>query len=154
MRAIDILKLPPRVKVLEALGSIADGRIEILNDKKARVKSSLGDRVYTVCVDVEKGIAYSDDNGTKYRKYIGYPIIALLMIKGLLPFNERIAKALSGIPWKSINERMKSYKLVEQYVKLRVKSRGIEPKEVDDYISKVLSELSKIKLIYSDVCLK
>jgi len=40
------LRLPPRIKVLEALGAISDGRIEVLNDKEAIVRSSDGTRMY------------------------------------------------------------------------------------------------------------
>jgi hypothetical protein len=52
------LKLPPRVKVLEALGSIADGRVRVINDSEAEVKSSTGDRVYKVLVDVREEIRF------------------------------------------------------------------------------------------------
>ncbi|WP_243666379.1 hypothetical protein [Vulcanisaeta sp. JCM 16159] len=38
------LRMPPRIKVLEALGALADGRVEVINDKEAVVKSSDGTR--------------------------------------------------------------------------------------------------------------
>ncbi len=46
------LRMPPRIKVLEALGALADGRVEVINDKEALVKSSDGTRTYKVYVDV------------------------------------------------------------------------------------------------------
>jgi len=145
--------MPPRIKVLEALGSIADGRIALRGKQSAVVRSSTGDRVYRVCIDLDKGIAFSDDNGTKYRKYVGYPILALMMIKGLLPYDEELAKALAGIPWKELNEKYKRYAVVEQIVKNMCRTRGVDPSRIDSFIAKVLSELKKYRLLYSDQCL-
>ncbi len=148
------LRLPPRIKVLEALGSIADERIKLVSDRNAIVVSSSGDRSYRVCVDLEKGIAYSDDNGTRFRKYVGYPIIALLMIKGVLPYDERIAKALKGVPWRKLNEQLKRYALVEQIVKDFARKNGVDPKELDLIVDRVLNALSKLRLMYSPECLE
>ena len=140
------LKMPPRIKVLEAVGSLADGRVKLLDEKKAQVTSSLGDKTYTVAVDIEKRLAYSDDNGTRYRGYVGYPIIAVLMKKGVLSYNERIAEALKGIKWKTLNERYKKYWLVEKIVKNIARRRGVEPGEIDEYVEQVLSQLNQLEL--------
>ncbi len=128
------------------MGSLADGRVELLDEKRARVVSSLGDKTYTVAVDVEKRLAYSDDNGTKYRGYVGYPIIAVLMKKGVLPYNEKIAEALKGIKWKTLNEKYKKYWLVEKIVKNIAQRRGVGPGEIDEYVEQVLSQLSQLGL--------
>ncbi len=140
------LARPPRIKVLEALGAIADGRVKMLDNHHAEVVSSEGDRVYRVCVDPERGIAYSDDNGTKLRGYVGYPIIAVLMLQGKLPYNERIAQALKGVPWRRLNQYYKKYALVEAEVKKQAWSKGVSPREIDQFIARVLYELSKLKL--------
>ncbi len=141
-----MLKMPPRIKVLEAAGSLADGRVEILDDKRARVVSSLGDKTYTVIVDAEKRLVYSDDNGTKYRGYVGYPIIAVLMKKGMLPYNERVANALKGIKWKTLNEKYKKYWLVEKIVKNIAQRKGVPSEEIDRYVETVLSQLKQLEL--------
>ena len=142
------LRAPPRIKVLEALGAIADGRIELISEDKkfARVRSSLGDRVYTVYVDPVKGEAYSDDNGTRYRGYIGYPIISLLMLQGALPFDQKIAEALKGIPWKELNEKYKRYAIVEKIVLSEAERRGVKPDKVQEFVDKVYRELKRLKL--------
>ncbi len=139
------LRLPPRIKILEALGALADGRVDVLNDKKAMVRSSDGSRSYNVYIDLQNNEVFSDDNGTKFRGYIGYPIIAFLMIKGFLPYDEKLAKALAGIPWRELNERYKNYAVVEEIVKDIVKRRGIEESYVDNFISIVLKRLSEKK---------
>jgi len=140
------LRLPPRIKVLEALGAIADGRIKIIDGYRAQVVSSEGDRIYDVYVDVSKGQAYSNDNGTKYRGYVGYPIIALLMIKGVIPFYRDVAEALKGIPWRELNEKYKKYAIVESIVKDIARKRGISPSYIDLVISRVLSTLKTLRL--------
>ena len=140
------LRLPPRIKVLEALGAIADGRIKIIDEHRAQVVSSEGDRVYDVYVDLSKGQVYSNDNGTKYRGYVGYPIIALLMIKGVIPFYRDVAEALKGIPWRELNEKYKKYAIVESIVKDIARKRGISPSYIDLVISRVMSKLKTLRL--------
>lgn len=142
------LSLPPRIKVLEALGSIADGRVKLVGEKEAVVVSSMGDRQYTVYVDVEKGEAFSDDNGTRFRGYVGYPIIAVLMLKGALPYDEKLAKALAGLPWKELNERFKRYAVVEELVRKEALKKGVERKVLDSFVSSVLNRLAELRLRY------
>ena len=142
------LRLPPRIKILEALGAIADDRIKLLNDRKARVVSSDGSREYSVYVDLEKGVAYSSDNGTKLRGYIGYPIIAFLMLKGALPYDPDIAKAMKGIPWRMLNERYRRYAIVETIVKEKARKMGIDPRYIDGFVDKVMERLKELRLRY------
>ncbi len=137
-------RLPPRIKVLEALGAIADGRIEMLSEREARVTSSEGDRVYKVVWDGGRGIA-ANDNGSVYRGYLGYPSIAFLMLKGLLPFDEELAKALQGLPWRKLNEKFKKYKLVESYIKESLEEKGIPPSRVDAFIASVMSSIKRLR---------
>ncbi len=139
-------KKPPRIKVLEALGCIADGRIKFISDKVAQVTSSTGERVYDVKWDGERRI-FSNDNGSIYRGYLGYPSIAFLMVKGVLPFDERLAEALRGIPWKILNEKYKRYFIVEKIVKSKVKKKGISEEYVDKFIEHVLEKITELKLL-------
>ncbi len=131
--------------MLEACAAIADGRVKARGNC-GLVVSSEGDRVYHVYVNASRGEAYSDDNGTKLRGYVGYPIISMLMLQGVLPFDEAIAKALSGIPWRRLNEHYRKYALVEREVKRIAESRGVPASRVDAYIRSVLSALSRIRL--------
>lgn len=140
------LKLPPRVKVLEALGCVADGRVRIVSDGEAEITSSIGDRVYNVRLDLNARKAFSNDNGTLYRNYVGYPIISFLMVKGVLPYDERVANALRGVNWRKINEEFKNYSLVETYIKNLLKAKGIEESYVDKLIEEVLSKLKTLSL--------
>lgn len=134
--------VPPRAKVLEALGAIGDGRVK-LADNHARVGSSMGDREYTVEFDLASKRIVADDNGSKYKGYMGYPSVAVLMLKGLLPFDERLAEALKGIPWKDWNEKFKNYWRTEIETKKKLAEHGISGEELDSFIAKVLEEVEK-----------
>lgn len=125
---------------------MGDGRIEVIDDKRAHVYSSEGDRRYTVYLDTDKGLAYSDDNGTVYRNYVGYPILAFLMYKGVLPKDDRLVQALKGIRWRQLNERYKKYYIVERVVLNILKARGIDPETVKRYIDETYRELARINL--------
>jgi hypothetical protein len=150
-----LLKLPPRIKVLEASGAIADGRVRIVRKRNgtviAKVSSSTGDREYTVIVKRANGEifrVYSDDNGTRYRNYVGYPIIAILMLEGILPRRPDIEEALAGVPWKRWNEEFKKYTIVEARAASKAESEGIPRDELREFVGNVMSSLSRLKLIY------
>jgi len=146
-----LLRMPPRIKVLEALGSIADNRIHKIDDKHYEVISSDGTRKYRVYVDLETRRVYSDDNGTKLRGYVGYPIIAILMLNGKLPYNEKLANALKGIPWKKLNETYKKYAIVENIVKEKARRKGVSSDEIDAFIRDVLAKLRGMQLYYEEL---
>ncbi len=150
-----LLKLPPRIKVLEASGAIADGRVKIVKKRNgtviAKVSSSMGDREYTVIVKRANGEifrVYSDDNGTKYRNYIGYPIIAVLMLEGILPRRHDIEEALSGINWRELNEKYKRYVIVEGIVLSDAEAKGVPRDDIRAFVGDIMSKLSGLKLIY------
>ncbi|RLE84427.1 MAG: hypothetical protein DRJ41_03130, partial [Thermoprotei archaeon] len=88
----------------------------------------------------DKGIT-SDDNGSVYRGYLGYPSIAFLMLKGVLPYDEEIARAIKGIRWREVNERFKRYLLVEEYVKEVAEKRGISKDKVGKFVENVIKEI-------------
>ncbi len=141
-----LLRMPPRIKILEAMGAIADGRVKRLGNKRYRVFSSEGDREYNVYVDPRSLIVYSDDNGTKYRGYVGYPIIAALMLEGIIPYDKEVAEALRGIPWRKLNETYKRYVLVEKEVKRIAAQRGIAVERIDEVIDKAMQTLRRLRL--------
>ncbi|AWR98938.1 hypothetical protein [Metallosphaera hakonensis] len=137
------LKQPPRIKVLEALGAIADGRVVRSGDHYL-VTSSEGDRQYTVKVDGNN--VSSDDNGTKFRNYVGYPIISVLMLEGRIPYDEEIAMALKGLPWRRLNEEMKNYSLVEEKVLKKAEEKGISRQRIEEFVNRVMENVRKLGL--------
>ena len=137
------LRQPPRIKVLEALGAIADQRVRKVDDHY-EVISSEGDRKYTV--SVEGNNVSSDDNGTRFRNYVGYPIIAVLMLEGRLPYDEELAKALAGIPWRKLNEEMKDYSKVEEIVLKRAEEKGVKRERIEDFVNRVMENVRRLRL--------
>ncbi len=144
------LRTPPRIKVLEALGAIADGRIAKTGENTYLVRSSDGSRSYNVYVDMDKKVVFSNDNGTKYRGYIGYPIIAALMMEKIIGFDKSIADSLKGLPWKKLNEKYKKYIIVENIVLKKLEESGIPKGKVLSFINRVLRELSTLEIVYSE----
>ena len=142
-------KLPPRVKILEALGCIGDKRIMLdeKNKNKAIVKSSNLDRVYKVSYYPEKRKFFSDDNASKFHHYIGYPLIAVVMLNKTIDYNKRIAEALKGIKWNNLNKRFKrDYQKTEKYALDICEKKGISKEEVNMEIERVLKRLNDLKL--------
>ncbi len=152
-----LLRRPPRIKYLEAAGALADGRVQVQGGGsggplRARVTSSTGDRVYHVVLVLEDGSAraYSSDNGTRLRGYVGYPILALLMLAGRLPRDPAVEEALKGIPWKRLNEKYKKYDLVIEEVKRIAESRGVAGERLEDFMRRASRSLSGIKVYYDE----
>ena len=134
--------MPPRIKILEALGTIADKRIEV-NGNRAKVLT--GEKTYAVTFDGKDSIT-CNDNGSFYKGYLGYPSIAFPMLKGILPYDEKLAEALKGIKWKELNEKFKDYSKVEQIIKIKVAREKIKQNQIDVFISKVLEKLKELEL--------
>ncbi|MDW7977728.1 MAG: hypothetical protein RMH74_02870 [Candidatus Caldarchaeum sp.] len=140
------LSRPPRIKVLEALGAVAGGRVTCLSDSEAVVAASEGQRAYKVFVDLDKRVAESDDNGTVYRNYVGYPIIAFLMARKVLPYFEEVGRPLATVKWRSINEKYKSYRAVEAVIKSMLSKQGVSSHKVDEIVALVLDKLDELQL--------
>lgn len=140
-------KIPPKVKVYEALGCIADNHVEFISEKEAIVTSSEGNRKYNVIFDLDKNFIRSDDNGSKFRGYLGYPSIAILMLKGILPFDKRISNALRGVKWKRLNDKFKDYnKTIEEALKI-ARERGVKEEDIENFVSKVMEEIKSKKFL-------
>lgn len=134
---------PPKIKILEATGAIADGRVSFIDDNSAKVVSSSGDKTYTVKFDLKNKKITSDDNGSMFKGYLGYPSISVLMLKNILPFSEKISRALKGIKWKELNEKYKAYWKTEFVVKKIAERKGVDPSEIDNYVNAVLEKIKE-----------
>ncbi|MHB0978145.1 MAG: hypothetical protein ACYC1K_01945 [Minisyncoccota bacterium] len=100
-------KMPPRAKVYEALSALADNRVLLTSESTAEVTSSSGDKKYQVEWKEDGKKISSNDNASFYQGYIGYPIIAVLIKIGRIPYRPEIAAHLAGVPWKKLNTKHK-----------------------------------------------
>lgn len=107
---MELYKTPVILKIYEALTAIIDGKIKSTDDVNLfHIYSSSGNKFYYVYLEIREGkmIAFSNDNATYYEDYFGYPIIALMFIKKILKYDEKLAKELGGIYWKDLNQKYK-----------------------------------------------
>jgi hypothetical protein len=74
--------LPPKLKVYEALGALADGRVEvegIFTYEGRCFSASTSGRSYTISYNPDTNIIISNDSGSLNQGYLGYPVIAFLL---------------------------------------------------------------------------
>ena len=133
---------PPDIKIYEALGAVADGRVHA-EGNTGKVYSSSGNKFYEVRYDAEKQAITANDNGSYWKKYLGYPAIAFLMQEGALPYDENLGAALKGVAWKDINQKFKND--FEKTLELILKDLSLETrKELEEYVA---ATQEKIKLL-------
>lgn len=131
--------LPPAIKVYEALGAVADGRVQV-SGNTGRVTSSTGNKTYTVTYDPETNGIMANDNGSFWKGYLGYPAIAYLLQKGIIAYEERLGNLLKGIPWKVINQKFDNdFEKTLKFILIDISVR--EREELADYVAWILSGL-------------
>jgi len=105
-------KIPPPIKVFEAIGAIGDARVHAVDDGATRsvwdVISSDGSKTYRVEVSADGREISSNDNAWYGQGYLGYPAIAVLIARGTLAANPETIRLLTGIPWKELNRRYRN----------------------------------------------
>lgn len=143
MKMSKIWKKPPTLKIFEALGAVVDGRINEVSDGIARVTSSDGTKTYTVRWNPTTREVYSDDNASYWQGYLGYPAIAYLMKKGVLPFDAQLAKQFAGIEWKKLNSHFRDHEKVINYLATQLQI-NIAPART--FAEKVISSFNELHL--------
>ena len=100
-------KHPPIIKIYEALGVVADERIEMSGDT-AKISSSSGNKFYDVTYDQENNAIMANDNSSYWQGSLGYPAIAYLLKIGVLEYKQELGSLLKDIAWKDINQKFKN----------------------------------------------
>lgn len=137
-------KLPPKVKIYEALGAIGDGRIKA-SGNTAKVFSSSGNKFYSVAYDLEANAITSNDNGSYWVGYLGYPAIAFLLFKGIIEYKPEFAEALKGIQWKDVNTKFKNdFNKTEVHVKDILNKKGIDSGALAEEVKGIFERLKKL----------
>jgi hypothetical protein len=140
-------KMPPKAKIYEALSAVADKRVSITGHTTAQVLSSSRDKTY----DVEWSEDYSEitanDNASYWQGYTGYPIIAVLLHTGRIPFNPHIAQRLADIPWKSVNQKFKrDYGKAINHILDGIEAQGGDRMEIAREVEKIYEQLGTLQL--------
>lgn len=139
-------KLPPVIKLYEAIGAVGDGRVEITGDRGS-VLSSNGDKRYEVAFDSSRNAITANDNGSHWRGYLGYPAIAFLMSKGIITCDKKWEAALRYFSWKELNVRFKNdYQRTQDYVRHELAGRGYDLEEFDAELEKIMKQIGELGL--------
>lgn len=134
-------KLPPIQKILEAYTAIVDNHVHLAANQ-AEVISSNEDKTYTVSWDND--VYRSNDNATYWQGYAGYPVIAVLMLQGKLPFNQKLANNFKLVDWNEINAKYKrNYEKAAAEV---IKEKGLEENKVVAELEKVYTDLKELPI--------
>lgn len=134
--------LPPKAKIYEALTAVADRRVKLLSENVAEVTSSSNDKVYTIQWTANCQGMTANDNASYWQGYMGYPMIAVLMLLGKITYSDSIARSLAGIHWKKLNlKHRNNYDLAITTVLNDLRSNGVNTEEIVQYIDDVYLEL-------------
>lgn len=104
------MKLPPKEKIPEAYSAIVDGRVQLDAGatKDAGAASVLSsDRSKRYELYWRGDLFYSNDNASYWQAYPGYPVLAILMHFGRLPYDASAAAHFRAINWHELNEHFK-----------------------------------------------
>jgi hypothetical protein len=139
-------KLPPKIKILEALGSLADSRLQV-SGNRAKVFSSSRNKYYDVFFDPDSNSIMSNDNGSYWQGYLGYPAIALLLHLNVLKFNQVYADWLKGIKWKDINTKFDNdFEKTTVWIHKNIEDKGFDPQDLEREVDKIYSQLESLGL--------
>jgi hypothetical protein len=137
--------MPPLIKVYEALGALGDGRVRIVDSRRALVTSSDGSKTYEVETSEDGREISSNDNASYWQGYLGYPAIAVLLARGLYRPPANVTDALAGIPWKTLNRKFKNdYAKTLAEVDKELEQSGHDPDAVRSEAESVLSFIRKL----------
>lgn len=137
-------KIPSITKIYEALGTIADDRMEVTGNI-AKSYSSTRNKFYTITYDPEKNAIMSNDNSSYYKGELGYPSIALLMKLGVFSYDKECADILKGVAWKDINQKFKNdFERALDFI-LSTKTEE-ERMRLKEFAEKVYGEIKKLKI--------
>src|SRR5579863_8804745 len=132
-------KMPPLVKVYEALGAIGDGRVRIEDGRRATVTSSDGSKKYEVETSLDGREIASNDNASYWQGYLGYPAIAVLLARGFYRPPANVSDALAGIAWAELNRSFKrDYDKTIAEVESQLERSGHDPDAVRSEADAVL----------------
>lgn len=133
--------IPPRIKVYEALGAIADERLEG-DGSTGKLYSSSRNKFYEIQYNPKQNAIMSNDNASFFVGYLGYPAIAYLMKIGELDFSQEYANALKGIAWKDVNQKFKNdFVKTQKYADEVLEEKGIDMQAFHSFVDTVMDQI-------------
>jgi hypothetical protein len=140
-------KPPPRAKVFEAFTAVADGRVRLAGPGSATVTSSRGDKTYDVGWSDDGAVVTSNDNASYWQGYLGYPILAVLLVRGVLRADAAAVGAMAGVPWHDLTTRFRrDYEAAVAHALGELAARGGDPALVEREVAAVLDQVAALDL--------
>jgi len=140
-------KSPPRAKIYEALTAVADDRVKLIGAEKAEVVSSDGTKIYHVEWSPDLTGITSNDNASYWQGYMGYPIIAVLMVLEKLKYDAEIATFLAGVPWKQLNRKFRNdYSKAIESVLDKLEAKGTPRQIVEDEVDRIMAQIEDLQM--------
>mgnify|MGYP001001358446 CR=1 FL=1 len=138
-------KMPPIEKIYEAYSAVADSRVQMTADAEAHIRSSGGEKEYTVTWDGDT--YFSNDSASYWQGYPGYPVIAVLMLQGRLPLNRQIAALFSGVNWSALNKKYRrNYAKAAVEVLAAIEANGGDVAAITAEIERVYEEIRELSI--------
>lgn len=135
---------PSTTKIYEALGAVADGRVEVRGNV-GKVYSSSRNKYYDITYEPQSQSIMSNDNVSYWKGVLGYPAVAFLMKIGVVSYDPRLGELLKGIAWKDINQKFKND--FEKALGYILSSKSEEDKGLfADFVDKIIEEIKGLDL--------
>jgi hypothetical protein len=142
--AQDSWALPPIEKIYEAYSAVADGRVT-MSDSSATVSSSDYKKTYTI--EWSEDAYSSNDNASCWQGYMGYPLIAVLMLKGRLDYDKTVAACFKGVNWKELNTAYKNqYGKAADAVLERLAHEGNDAAKIKQDAESVYEQIKRLNI--------
>ena len=111
------------------------------------VASSGGEKTYDVeWADDDRTIA-ANDNASYWQGYVGYPIVAVLLERGVLRADRAVVELISGVPWPDLRQRFRrDYAAAVAQVLDGLQVAGADPAPVERAVDDVLAQLEALGL--------
>ncbi|MBN1636813.1 MAG: hypothetical protein JW920_09880 [Deltaproteobacteria bacterium] len=141
-------KLPPKAKIYEALSAVADGRVALsIDDNQAGVTSSSGTKTYNVMWNDDISAITSNDNASYWHGYLGYPILAALMVQKKLQYDKKVAELMAGINWKQVNrQHHNNYDKAVAHVLKSLEEKGADAGSIRQEVDRIFAQIEHLGL--------
>ena len=144
---MNLWKDPPIAKVYEALSALADGRVLLNEGNRAAVTSSNHDKTYSVAWTDGFASMSSNDNASFWQGYAGYPIVAVLLAAGAIPYDASLAQELAGVEWNKLNKEYKrDYDKAVDSVLGKIDARGGHRDAIVAMVQKIYADLTSMEI--------
>ncbi len=142
-------KLPPKVKIIEALSVVADERItieDLLSKEWKCISSSTPWKVYKIIYNEKENQISSNDSWSMNQGFLWYPAIAFLLKIWKLKYEEPILEMVKDTDW--IKIKWLVHKDYESSYRLILWNLHMQWYNVDYFISQIENIYNKISQLH------